>query len=122
MATEQTEYQRASVVVMKGHGEKRLRQALMQGLVRDEITDDVQEVLEDIDKKQKELDSLRYSLGEANKTIEEHRRIYYDALRAKQREDKRAEKHETAKMLSFVGGTMFLIVLLSMMICRAIFG
>ena len=40
--------QRASVVMLRGHGEDRLRQAIMQGLIRDDIAADVDEVLRQI--------------------------------------------------------------------------
>ncbi len=33
--------ERASVIMMRGHGESRLRQAIMQGLVREEVAADV---------------------------------------------------------------------------------
>lgn len=113
---------RASVVLMKGHGEKRVRQALMQDLIRNDIVEDVQEVLDEIEKKRADIEALNHSLCETEKQLNEHRKIYYDALRAKQREDKRNENIETAKIVIAIGGGVFLIVLLSMMICRAIFG
>lgn len=113
---------RASVVLMKGHGESRVRQALMQDLIRNDIVGDVQEVLDEIEKKRADIEALNHSLYETEKQLNEHRKIYYDALRAKQREDKRNENIETAKILIAIGGGVFLIVLLSMMICRAIFG
>ena len=42
MSTNTKERGRASVIMMRGHGEQRLRQAMMQGLVREEISADVE--------------------------------------------------------------------------------
>ncbi len=120
MTTEQE--QRATVTVIRGHGEERLRQAIMQGLVREDLQNDVTEVLQRLEVMQRDLNRANEMLASERKSYERFKRLFYDALRAKQREDDRKKRYENAKMASCVFVAMFVIVLLCMAICRAIFG
>ena len=54
--------QRATVTVLRGHGEERLRQAIMQGLVREDLQGDFNEVLQ-------RLDSMRRDLNRADELL-----------------------------------------------------
>lgn len=122
MSTNTKERGRASVIMMRGHGEQRLRQAMMQGLVREEISADVEEVLQQIDDARREHEQLDRNYRGAVQRVGEYERIYYDAVGAFQREEarnkKNAERKEKAKAVAII----FLIVLVSTIISRAIFG
>lgn len=122
MSTNTKERGRASVIMMRGHGEQRLRQAMMQGLVREEISADVEEVLQQIDDARREHEQLDRNYRGAIQRVGEYERIYYDAVGAFQREEarnkKNAERKEKAKAVAII----FLIVLVSTIISRAIFG
>lgn len=122
MSTNTKERGRASVIMMRGHGEQRLRQAMMQGLVREEISADVEEVLQQIDEARREHEQLDGNYRGAVQRVREYERIYYDAVNAFQREEARnkrnAERKEKAKAVAII----FLIVLVSTIISRAIFG
>lgn len=113
---------RAAVVMLKGHGEERLRQAIAQGLVREDLKKDFEEVLKQVEQARNELKFAQLSLSDARKSLAHFQKTYYEALRAQQREEERAKKFESVKMIALAFGSMFLIVLLCMMICRMIFG
>lgn len=108
--------------MLKGHGEERLRQAIAQGLVREDLLKDFDEVLKQTESMRNELQRAKFSLADAQKSLSHFQKTYYEALRAKQREDERAKKFENAKLFALVFGSMFVIVLLCMVICRMIFG
>lgn len=114
--------QRATVTVLRGHGEERLRQAIMQGLVREDLQGDFNEVLQRLDSMRRDLNRADEMLTHERASYERFKKLYYDALRAKQREDERKRRYENAKMASCVFVAMFVIVLLCMAICRLIFG
>ena len=97
--------QRTTVTVLRGHGEERLRQAIMQGLVREDLQGDFNEVLQ-------RLDSMRRDLNRADELLA-HERASYERFK---------KLYENAKMASCVFVAMFVIVLLCMAICRLIFG
>lgn len=122
MSTNTKERGRASVIMMRGHGEQRLRQAMMQGLVRDEIAADVEELLQQVDDARREHEQLDRNYRGAVQRVGEYERIYFDAVGAFQREEarnkKNAERKEKAKAVAII----FLIVLVSTIISRAIFG
>lgn len=122
MSTNTKERGRASVIMMRGHGEQRLRQAMMQGLVREEIAADVEELLQQVDDARREHEQLDRNYRGAVQRVGEYERIYFDALGAFQREEarnkKNAERKEKAKAVAII----FLIVLVSTIISRAIFG
>ena len=113
---------RAAVVMLKGHGEERLRQAIAQGLVREDLQKDFEEVLKQVEEARNELKFAQFGLSDARKSLSYFQKTYYEALQAKQREEARAKKFESAKMIALAFGSMFIIVLLCMMICRMIFG
>lgn len=120
------ERSRASVVMMRGHGEERLRQALMQGLVREEIVADVEEVLKRADDMRQENERLSASCFGASQRVAEYERIYYDAVGAYQQEEARKKKRSELKSDVLFVSVIFLIVLVSTIISeiigRAIFG
>ena len=122
MSTNTKERGRASVIMMRGHGEQRLRQAMMQGLVREEIAADVEELLQQVDDARREHEQLDRNYSGAVQRVWEYERIYFDAVGAFQREEarnkKNAERKEKAKAVAII----FLIVLVSTIISRAIFG
>ena len=122
MSTNTKERGRASVIMMRGHGEQRLRQAMMQGLVREEIAADVEELLQQVDDARREHEQLDRNYRGAVQRVAEYERIYFDAVGAFQREEarnkKNAERKEKAKAVAII----FLIVLVSTIISRAIFG
>ena len=122
MSTNTKERGRASVIMMRGHGEQRLRQAMMQGLVREEIAADVEELLQQVDDARREHEQLDRNYRGAVQRVGEYERIYFDAVGAFQREEarnkKNAERKEKAKAVAMI----FLIVLVSTIISRAIFG
>ena len=122
MITNTKESGRASVIMMRGHGEQRLRQAMMQGLVREEIAADVEELLQQVDDARREHEQLDRNYRGAVQRVGEYERIYFDAVGAFQREEarnkKNAERKEKAKAVAII----FLIVLVSTIISRAIFG
>ena len=122
MSTNTKERGRASVIMMRGHGEQRLRQAMMQGLVREEIAADVEELLQQVDDARREHEQLDRNYRGAVQRVGEYERIYFDAVGAFQSEEarnkKNAERKEKAKAVAII----FLIVLVSTIISRAIFG
>lgn len=122
MSTNTKERGRASVIMMRGHGEQRLRQAMMQGLVREEIAADVEELLQQVDDARREHEQLDRNYRGAVQRVGEYERIYFDAVGAFQREEarnkKNAERKEKAKAVAII----FLIVLVSTIISRAILG
>lgn len=122
MSTNTKERGRASVIMMRGHGEQRLRQAMMQGLVREEIAADVEELLQQVDDARREHEQLDRNYRGAVQRVGEYERLYFDAVGAFQREEarnkKNAERKEKAKAVAII----FLIVLVSTIISRAIFG
>lgn len=122
MSTNTKERGRASVIMMRGHGEQRLRQAMMQGLVREEVAADVEELLQQVDDARREHEQLDRNYRGAVQRVGEYERIYFDAVGAFQREEarnkKNAERKEKAKAVAII----FLIVLVSTIISRAIFG
>ena len=112
----------ASVIMIRGHGEDRLRQAIQQGLVSKDLHDDVDEVLKDIHKARFDLDAANRQLENERKSYARFEKLYYKALEAQRREDMRKKKFTDAKLAALLFGMMFIVVLLCMMICRAIFG
>lgn len=114
--------QRASVIVLRGHGEDRLRQAIMQGLIRDDIAADVNEVLRQIDAVKQSNKQLNDEYYQQKQELERFRAIYYDALLCAQKAKTRKKQNQDTVMYAFVVGTIFIIVLASMMIYRLIFG
>lgn len=119
---EQREGQSAAVIMPKGHGEERLRQALQQGLVRKELEQDFQEVIANIEKLKIDNRYAKDRISELQKELGNYKQVYYDALRAKQREDARRERWQNAKIITVVAASMFVIVFLCVFICRLIFG
>lgn len=122
MSTNTRERGRASVIMMRGHGEQRLRQAMMQGLVREEIASDVEELLQQIDDARREHEQLTNSYRNAAQRVSEYERIYYDAVGAFQREEARKKKNAELKDKAKAVAILFIIVLVSTIICNAIFG
>lgn len=122
MSTNTRERGRASVIMMRGHGEQRLRQAMMQGLVREEIASDVEELLQQIDDARREHEQLTNSYRSAAQRVSEYERIYYDAVGAFQREEARKKKNAELKDKAKAVAILFIIVLVSTIICNAIFG
>lgn len=114
--------QRASVVMLRGHGEDRLRQAIMQGLIRDDIAADVDEVLRQIEAVKRSNKLLNDDFCHQKKELDRFKQIYYDAIRDAQRAQNRKRRNQDAISYAMVAGTIFIIVLLSMMICRLLFG
>ena len=82
MSTNTKERGRASVIMMRGHGEQRLRQAMMQGLVREEIAADVEELLQQVDDARREHEQLDRNYRGAVQRVGEYERIYFDAVGA----------------------------------------
>lgn len=122
MSTNTKERGRVSVIMMRGHGEQRLRQAMMQGLVREEIASDVEELLQQIDDARREHEQLTNSYRAAAQRVSEYERIYYDAVGAFQREEARKKKNAELKNKAKAVAILFIIVLVSTIICNAIFG
>lgn len=114
--------QRASVIMLRGHGEDRLRQAMMQGLIRDELAADVQDVLRRIEAIKLDNKMLNDSLRHEKQENERFKRIYYDALLAAEKAKRRKNQRKDIYSYAIVAGTIFLIVLLSSIICKLIFG
>lgn len=122
MSTNTKERGRASVIMMRGHGEQRLRQAMMQGLVREEIAADVEELLQQVDDARREHEQLDRNYRGAVQRVGEYERIYFDAVGAFQREEARNKKNAERKEKAKAVAVIFLIVLVSTIISRAIFG
>lgn len=114
--------QRATVTVIRGHGEERMRQAIAQGLVREDLKGDFEEVLRQLDEVRAELKMARLAVAEERKSYERFAKLYQDSLRAMRREEKRRKRKNDCAIAITVFVTIFVIVLLSMMLCRAIFG
>lgn len=112
----------ATVVMLKSHGEERIRQAIAQGMVREDLMDDFKEVLSQVDSMRSELQFVQSNLTDAQKSLTHFQKTYYDALKAKQREDARNEKFSNIKLFAMLFGSTFVIIFLCMMICRWIFG
>lgn len=108
--------------MLRGQGEDRLRQAMQQGLIAKDLQADVDEVLKDITKARFDLDVANKLLENERKSYIRFEKLYYEALKAKSREDNRKQKYSDIKTVAFLFGVMFIVVLLCMMICRAIFG
>ncbi len=114
--------ERASVVMLRGHGEQRLRQAIMQGLVREEVAADVDEVLRQIEKVTSECNRLADQKKHLEGELNRFRSIYFDAMRAHQREKARKAKVTAAAGYAAAFAALFAIILICTLISRAIFG
>lgn len=119
----------AAVVMLKEHGEERLRKAIAQGLVRDELLNDFQEVLgncEDLraqnDRLAGQINSLNFRLSEVNRTLDHFKEVYNEALRAKQREDDKKERLNSLKFFALFLCGAFAVICPCMLICRLVFG
>ena len=119
----------AAVVMLKEHGEERLRKAIAQGLVREELLGDFQEVLgtcESLRAQNNDLvgqiNSLNFRLSEANRTLDHFKQVYNEALRAKQREDDKKARFDGLKFFALLIGGAFAVVCPCMLICRLVFG
>lgn len=119
----------AAVVMLKEHGEERLRKAIAQGLVRDELLGDFQEVLSNCENLRArnddlvgQINSLNYRLSEANRTLDHFKQVYNEALRAKQREDDKKARFDGLKFFALLIGGAFAVVCPCMLICRLVFG
>jgi len=115
--------ERAGVVMMlRGHGEQRLRQAIMQGLVRDELIEDVEEVLRHFDDLERELASAKQRNQQLEKELGRFKGIYHSAILQVKRQEIRKRQIGFIGYLVAIGAAAFLIILACMMICRAVFG
>ena len=114
--------ERASVVMLRGHGEQRLKQAIMQGLVREEVASDVEEVLRQIEKTKADNALLADQKKRLEGELGRYRSIYFDAIRAHQREKARKARATAAAGYIIAFAAIFAIVLLCTIIARAIFG
>lgn len=114
--------QRASVIMLRGHGEDRLRQAMMQGLIRDELTADVQDVLRQIEAVKRDNQMLSDSFRHQKQENERFKKIYFDALLAAEKAKRRKKQRNDIYSYAIVAGTIFIVVLLSSIICKLIFG
>lgn len=108
--------------MLRGQGEDRLRQAMQQGLIAKDLQADVDEVLKDITKARFDLDVANRLLENERDSYSRFEKLYYEALRAQRREEKRKTQYENIKMGAILFGLVFIIVLISMMICKAILG
>ena len=122
MSTNTRERSRASAIMIRGNGEHRLRQAMMHGLIREEIASDVEELLKQIDDVRRENEQLTNNYRGAAQRVSEYERIYYDAVGAFQREKARKKKNAELNDKAKAVAILFLIVLVSTIICNAIFG
>ena len=118
----ESEQQRASVIMLRGYGEERLRQAMMQGLIRDELAADVQEVLRQSESVKRDNKFLRESLCHQKQEVERYKKIYFNAIYAAETAKRRKRQRKDIYNYAIVAGALFLIVLLSSIICRLIFG
>jgi len=114
--------ERASVVMLRGHGEQRLKQAIMQGLVREEVAADVDEVLRQIEKIKAENAFLTDQKKRIEAELNRYRGVYFDAIRAHQREKARRANANAAISYALAFAAIFTIVLVCTLIARAIFG
>ncbi len=120
------EQRRANVFVMRGHGEERLRQAIMQGLVKDEIAADIEEILKQLDEAKVEKQRLENDCLSATKRIGDYERIYQGAIGAFKREEAsnqhKKELLERIKVFAALFAIVLLSTIISMIIARMILG
>ena len=114
--------QRASVIVLRGHGEDRLRQAIMQGLISDDIAADVNEVLRQIDAIKQSNKQLNDEYCQQKQELDRFRAIYYDAILGAQKAKARKKRNQDAAYYALIAGAIFIVVLLASAICRLILG
>ena len=114
--------ERTSVVMLRGHGEERLRTAIMQSLIREELIQDVEEVLREIDSIRCENQLLKTNLKNRNAELDKYRGMFVEAIQFQKKAEARKAKLGTASCCAIAAGTLFVIILACMMICRAIFG
>ncbi len=114
--------ERASVVILRGRGKERLRQAMMQGLVKEELSADVNEVLREIDEVKGENARLIDHSKRVDVELGRYRDIYFKAIKSHEREKDRKARTRAAYAYSALFAAVFAIVLLSTVITRAIFG
>ena len=135
--------ERATVFIRRGgEREDRLRQALVDGLVRREVRRDIEAVLEDAEQARKTAERATAEAEDAKARAEAlqhevamlNRRIYAlqsdaawkagyyaEAQRAYQRDRDKAKEREDTKYTMAVGGGAFLIVLIGSLIAQMIF-
>lgn len=119
----------AAVVMLKEHGEERLRKAISQGLVREELLNDFNEILDQNERLRsqngdlvRQINSLNYQLSEADRTLGQFKQVYYEALQAKQREDDKKNRFENLKFFALLLCGAFAVICPCMLICRLVFG
>lgn len=119
----------AAVVMLKEHGEERLRKAIAQGLVRGELLGDFQEVLGNCESLRAQnsnladqINRLNFRLSEVNRTLDHFKQVYNEALRAKQREDDKKARFDGLKFFVLLIGGAFAVICPCMLICRLVFG
>lgn len=114
--------ERASVVMLRGHGEERLRTAIMQSLIREELIQDVEEVLREIDSVKMQNQILKTNLKNRTKELDTYKGIFRSAILKQKQAEARKAMLGTVKCCAIAVGTLFVIILACMLICRAIFG
>lgn len=119
---EQREKQNAAVIMLRGHGEGRLRQAIQQGLVRKDIESDVDEVLERIKKLEIENELANTRVNELKRELHNYKDIYYRAMMAKLREDDRKRRKRVLNAVLFSLSVAFVITYMGAFIYKMIAG
>lgn len=111
--------QRANVIMLKCHGEERLKKAMAQGLIAQDIMDDVQEVLNENDILKSDLSFLSDEKKRMAFKLKNYEHIFTEALKAQNRENKRKERMETfaayGKLFGIVIGLVFVTTMLMSM-------
>lgn len=113
---------RASVVYLKGHGEQRLRTAIMQGLVREEIKDCVDEVLAQNEAMKAEKDVLIAKNSQLERELERYSRVYKNAMAEFNRAQKRKRKRNDAAACVAIFTFLVSAVFVGCSIFKALFG
>lgn len=107
--------------MMQNNVETRLQQGIAQGIFQEEVAKDINCLLKIVGDKKLELAELQTNYEQICKELADYKRIYHDAVAAQQREFKRNERYSDIKRSTAFVFCMFIIVLLSTIICKFIF-
>lgn len=112
--------QRATVVMMRGTGEQRLQKAIMQGLVQEDLANDVKAVLQRSEEWQAENAYLTAQYNQVQNELNAYKANYRDAVQAHQREMQRKKRWDDAKAFAVLAILVFAMVFASELITRLI--
>lgn len=106
----------------RAHSVERLRTAIKESLIREELVHDVEEILREFDSVKIQNQILSNHLKTKTNELKRYKGIFLEAIRLQKEAEARRAKLGVAASCAIAAGTLFVIILACMLICRAIFG